>query len=66
MEIIWILWNRNACILQLLWAKDMYDRLVADELAKNVPDADKLLESHQERKVRRRKRKRKEKLGVIH
>lgn len=38
-------------LLQLLWAKDVYDRLVADELAKNVPDAEKLLESHQERKV---------------
>ena len=37
--------------MQLLWAKDMYDRLVADELAKNVAEADKLLELHQERKV---------------
>ncbi len=38
-------------VLQLLWTKDMHDRLVEDELAKNVPDADKLLEVHQERKV---------------
>ena len=30
----------------------MCDRLVSDELAKNVPEADKLLELHQERKVR--------------
>ena len=37
--------------MQLLWAKDIYDRLNSDELAKNVPDADKLLELHQERKV---------------
>ena len=40
-----------AIFLQLLWAKDIYDRLNSDELAKNVPDADKLLEQHQERKV---------------
>lgn len=35
----------------MLWAKDIYDRLISDELAKNVPDAEKLLEQHQERKV---------------
>lgn len=29
----------------------MHDRLVSDELAKTIADADRLLEGHQERKV---------------
>ncbi len=36
-----------------MWVKDMHDRATADELAKSVPDAERLLELHQERKVSR-------------
>lgn len=36
---------------QLLWAKDIHDRLTSDELAKSVPDAERLLKLHHERKV---------------
>ena len=38
-------------ILQLAWSKDIHDRLTRDELAKSVPEAESLLERHQERKV---------------
>ena len=35
----------------MLWSKDIHDRLTQDELAKSVPEAERLLELHQERKV---------------
>ena len=38
--------------LQLVWSKDIHDRITRDELAKSVPEAECLLELHQERKVR--------------
>lgn len=34
----------------LLWAKDFHDRISSDELAKNVLEAERLLQTHQERK----------------
>ncbi|CAI8040975.1 Spectrin alpha chain, non-erythrocytic 1 [Geodia barretti] len=34
----------------LAWSKDIHDRLTRDELAKSVPEAESLLERHQERK----------------
>ena len=37
--------------MQLLWSKDIHDRITRDEPAKSVPEAEKLLELHQERKV---------------
>ena len=41
----------NGFSMQLLWSKDIHDRLTRDEPAKNVPEAERLLELHQERKV---------------
>ena len=38
-------------MLQLAWSKDIHDGLTRDELAKSVPEAERLLELHQERKV---------------
>ena len=38
--------------MQLLWSKDIHDRLTQDELAKS--EAERLLELHQERKVQRK------------
>jgi len=35
----------------LTWAKDFYERLTGDELAKTVMEAERLLASHKERKV---------------
>ena len=35
----------------MAWSKDIRDRITRDELAKSVPEAEKLLELHQERKV---------------
>ena len=40
--------------MQLLWSKDIHDRLTRDELAKSVPEAERLLELHQERKVQKK------------
>ena len=44
----------NGFCMQLLWSKDIHDRLTRDELAKSVPEAERLLELHQERKVQRK------------
>ena len=38
--------------LQLQWTKDIYDRVTSDELARSVAEAERLLEVHQERKVK--------------
>ena len=38
--------------LQLQWTKDIHDRMTSDELARSVAEAERLLELHQERKVK--------------
>ncbi len=38
-------------VVQMVWAKDFYERLTSDDLAKGVTEAECLLASHKERKV---------------